>query len=99
MRMPVNRPPSDVQEIPTARFGFKFAIRTYEGCIKPEPLDLPMRRDLAQPLNAGVLVLRVPAEAPRPGLLYPFGCVIHGLRLPSEPESPAARAHRWARPG
>ena len=54
---------------------------------------LPMRRDLAQPLDAGVLVLRVPAEAPRPGLLDPFGCLSHVLRLQSEPESPAARVH------
>ena len=40
---------------------------------KTKPLHLPMRRDLAQPLDAGVLVLRVRAEAPRPRLLYPFG--------------------------
>ena len=60
---------------------------------------LPMRRDLAQPLDAGVPVLRVPAEAPRPGLLYPFGCLIHGLRLPSEPESPAARVRHLAKSG
>ena len=64
----------------------------------PESCRFPMRRDLAQPLDAGVPVLGVRPKAPMSRLLAPIGYFSHRSRLPSALESPAATARRRATP-
>ena len=64
-----------------------------------EPFDflhVPVRRDLAQPLNAGVLVLRVPAEAPQfyraqSDLIASFTGSVSRPILNTPPPGPTAR--------
>lgn len=64
-------------------------------------LHFPVCRDLAQPLDTGIPVLRVWPEALRPRL-GPFGHLSHCPQLPSKPDSLRATARpkaTWRRTG